>query len=99
MFIEKVVEALISVVDAQLFETVFAEILEPEYVEDRDSVLRWPPRALAGDDLVEPRDQPGEQGGVQGLRDSISGIWTIDLNVEYFRLSFIKHFLKYIFTI
>ena len=75
MFIEEIVETLIRVVDTQLFKTVLTEILEPENVKDWDGVLEGPPGALPGDDLIEPGDQPGEQGGVQCFRYRVPSIW------------------------
>ena len=74
MLIEEIVETLIRIVDAQLFKTVLTEILEPKNVKDWDGALEGPPGALPGDDLIEPGDQPGEQGGVQGFRYRVTSI-------------------------
>ena len=82
VFVEVVLQRLVCVVDAELFEAVVVQVLKSEDIQDRDdpevlggvtlAVLNHP--TLAQDDLVHAVDQPGEQGGEQRLGNRVPGV-------------------------
>ena len=69
MLVEKLLQALVGVIDAELLKRVDLEVLKAKDVEHADKQTRGPGR---GDDLVERGDNVAEQGAVDGFGKRIA---------------------------
>lgn len=74
MLVEVELKVLVGVIDAQLLEAVLREVLEAEYIEDRDRGRLFRPFV---DDVIDTSDQPREQGTVQSLGERVPGIQSL----------------------